>query len=157
MSTLEKAIRIASRAHEGVKDKQGQPYILHAMRVMLGCDDPEARIVAILHDVVEDTDVTHDDIRKDGFSEPILAALRLVTHSRRDSYADYVIRCKADPLARAVKLADLQDNARLSRVMMRPDQLDRDLSRVKKYLLSYRFLCDEISEAEYRKAMKSGD
>lgn len=157
MSTLEKAIRIASRAHEGVKDKQGQPYILHPLRVMLGCDDPDAQIVAILHDVVEDTDVTHDDIKKDGFSESILAALRLVTHSRRDSYADYVIRCKADPLARAVKLADLQDNARLTRVMMRPDQLDRDLSRVKKYLLSYRYLCDEISEAEYRKAMKSSD
>jgi (p)ppGpp synthase/HD superfamily hydrolase len=157
MSTLEKAIRIAARAHEGVKDKQGQPYILHPMRVMLGCDDPDAQIVAVLHDVVEDTDVTHDDIKKDGFSEAILAALRLVTHSRRDSYTDYILRCKADPLARAVKLADLHDNARLSRIMLRPEQLDRDLSRVKKYLLSYRFLCDEISEADFRKAMKSSD
>lgn len=157
MSTLEKAIRIASRAHEGTKDKQGLPYILHPMRVMLSCENPEAQIVAVLHDVVEDTDVTHDDIKKDGFSEAVLAALRLVTHSRRDSYADYVVKCKADPIAREVKLADLHDNARLSRVMLRPDQLDRDLSRVKKYLLSYRFLCDEISEADYRKAMKSSD
>lgn len=157
MSTLEKAIRIASRAHEGVMDKQGQPYLLHPLRVMLSCDDPDARIVGVLHDVVEDTNVTFDDIRKDGFSETVLAALRLVTHSRRDSYTDYVVRCKADPIARAVKLADLQDNARLSRAMVRPEHLDRDMSRVKKYLLSYRFLCDEISEADYRRAMKSSD
>jgi (p)ppGpp synthase/HD superfamily hydrolase len=157
MSTLEKAIRIASRAHEGAKDKDGYPYILHPLRVMLSVDDPAAMIVAVLHDVVEDTDVTIDDIRRDGFSEEILTALRLVTRSRRESYVDYVIRCKENPLARAVKIADLQDNSRLSRMLMRPEHLDRDLSRVKTYVLSYRFLTDEISEKEYRRAMKSSD
>src|SRR5262245_29785523 len=106
MSTLEKAIRIAAVAHEGFKDKQDEPYVLHPLRVMLSCKNPEAQIVGILHDVVEDTAVTHEQIQNEGFSEAILTALRLVTHEKSDSYADYVIRCKANPIAHEVKLAD---------------------------------------------------
>lgn len=157
MSTLEKALRIASTAHEGASDKQGKPYILHPLRVMLRCQNSEAQIVGILHEVVEDTNVTHEQIRHEGFSENVLAALKLVTHEKSQPYADYVIRCKANPIAREVKLADLHDNAQLSRAMMRPEQLERDTRRVQRYLLSYRFLNDEISEADYRAAMQSAE
>lgn len=157
MSTLEKAIRIAAAAHEGVRDKQNQPYVLHPLRVMLTCENPEAQIVGVLHDVVEDTEVTHEQIQSEGFSEAILAALRLVTHERSEPYADYVIRCKANPIAREVKLADLHDNSRLDRAMMRPEQLERDTDRIQRYLLSYRFLKDEIIETVYRAAMKSAE
>jgi (p)ppGpp synthase/HD superfamily hydrolase len=155
MSTLEKAIQVAARAHAGTTDKQDKPYILHPIRVMLRCTNPEAQIVGILHDVVEDTELTHGDLAKEGFSLPILDALELVTHEKSVPYADYVIACKANPIAREVKLADLHDNAQLSRAMMRPEQLARDAKRVTRYLLSYRFLSDEISENDYRDAMKS--
>lgn len=157
MSTLENAIRIAAAAHDGVKDKQGQPYILHPLRVMLRCINPDAQIVGVLHDVVEDTDLTLEDIAREGFSQPILEALKLVTHEKAVAYATYVIGCKANAIAREVKLADLNDNGQLSRAMMRPEQLERDAKRVTRYLLSYRFLIDEISEADYRAAMKSAE
>jgi (p)ppGpp synthase/HD superfamily hydrolase len=82
MATLERAVEIAAKAHAGVKDKQGQPYILHPIRVMMGVEDDDAKMVAVLHDVIEDTEVTLDDIRAAGFSEAVIAALDLVTHRK---------------------------------------------------------------------------
>lgn len=153
MATLEHAIAIAARAHAGVLDKHGEPYILHPLRVMLRIADPLARIVAVLHDVVEDTSVTFDDLRAAGFGPDVLDALKLVTHEKSTPYVDYVIAAKANPIAKAVKLADLEDNSDRSRLMLRAGSLDRDLARVQKYLLSHRFLTDQLSESDYRAAL----
>jgi (p)ppGpp synthase/HD superfamily hydrolase len=153
MASIEKAIQIAARAHEGQVDKQGLPYILHPLRVMDGVEGLDAKIVAVLHDVVEDTPVTFDDLEQEGFSGEILAAVRCVTHAEGESYADYVVRCRADQIARRVKLSDLADNTRLSRTIVRPQALDRDMARYAKYLLSHSFLTGQITEEQYRSAM----
>ena len=156
MATIEKALQIAARAHEGQKDKEGLPYILHPLRVMHAVEGEEARIVAVLHDVVEDTSVTPDDLRAAGFGERVLAAVQCVTHSRSEPYADYVIRCKANDVARQVKLADLADNSRLDRVLLRPQRQQPDLARIRRYILSYKFLTDQITEEQYRSLMDEG-
>lgn len=155
MANLERALRIAAEAHEGQVDKEGLPYILHPLRVMMLVEGDEARMVAVLHDVVEDTAVTHDDLRRAGFSEPVLEAVRRVTHLPGESYADYVARCKGDAIARRVKLADLSDNSRLDRTIIRPDRIEADKRRICKYLISYKFLADQIDEATYRDLMES--
>ncbi len=153
MATIEKAIQIAARAHEGQVDKQGLPYILHPLRVMDGVEGLDAKIVAVLHDVVEDTEVTIDDLEREGFSAEILAAVRCVTHADGETYADYVVRCGANPIGRRVKLSDLADNTRLSRTIVRPLALGKDTARYGKYLLSHSFLTDQITEDQYRSAM----
>jgi HD domain-containing protein len=153
MATIEKALQIAAQAHEGQKDKEGLPYILHPLRVMSRVEGEEAQIVAILHDVVEDTKVTLDDLRRAGFSEAILAAVQCVTHLKDVPYADYVVGCKQNPIARQVKLGDLADNCRLDRTILRPQQLERDLARIHRYFLSHKYLTDQITEKEYRSLM----
>ena len=153
MATLEKAIELAARAHAGQTDKQGLPYILHPLRVLMGVESDEARIIAVLHDTLEDTNLTEDDLRREGFSEAIIAGVLAVTHRRDESYADYVVRCSRLEAARQVKLSDLADNSRLDRVLMRPDRLKSDLARVRRYLLSYQFLTGQLNEADYRALM----
>jgi (p)ppGpp synthase/HD superfamily hydrolase len=155
MADLQRAIEIAVAAHRGVADKEGKPYILHPLRIMLALQSQgeAAQIVGVLHDVVEDTDVTLDDIRRDGFADDVMSALALVTHEKAVPYADYVVAAKANPIARAVKLADLADNTRLDRTLVRPGQTVRDRTRVYRYLLSYKYLTDAMGEADYRKLM----
>ena len=156
MATIEKALRIAAEAHEGQKDKSGLPYILHPLRVMMSVDGEEARIVGVLHDVIEDTRVTADDLRREGFGEAVVAAVLCVTHRKDEPYADYVVRCKGNEVARRVKLADLADNSRPDRVLMRPKRMDADVARIRKYVLSYKFLTDQLSEQQYRELMADG-
>lgn len=144
---------MAAKAHEGQRDKEGLPYILHPLRVMLRVEGAEAQIVAILHDVVEDTPVTPDDLRAAGFSETIIAAVGCVTHGKDESYADYVVRCKQNAIARCVKLADLEDNSRLERTILRPQRLEADVARLRKYVLAYKYLTDQITEEQYRSFM----
>ena len=153
MANIEKAVEIAAKAHAGVKDKQGKPYLLHPIRVMMGVEDEAAQIVAVLHDVVEDTSVSTDDIRAEGFSQEVIDALSLVTHRKDQPYSEYVIACKQNEIARQVKLSDLRDNSNLFRLLLRPDKFDGDSSRMLRYVLSYRFLTDEITEDEYRRLM----
>ena len=119
----------------------------------MGVTGEAARIVGVLHDVVEDTEVTIDDIKAEGFSDEVLVALALITHAAEQSYADYVVACKANDIARQVKLSDLRDNSNLNRLLLRPEKFQTDAARLQKYLLSYRFLTDEISEADYRNLM----
>lgn len=157
MATLEKAIEIAARAHAGVPDKQGRHYVLHPLRVMMDVEGETAQIVAALHDVVEDTDVSFDDLRAEGFSEEVLDALNLVTHKSGDTYTDYVIACKDNATATQVKLADLRDNSRLDRMLLRPDRFSGDSARMMKYVLSYRFLTDQITADQYRELMHPFD
>ncbi len=131
MSTLERAIAIAVEAHTGQFDKAGEPYILHPLRVMMGVSTPESRIAAVLHDVVEDSEWTLDDLRREGFSDTVLSAVDSVTRRDEESYDDFVIRSGQDPIGRDVKIADLRDNANLSRI---PHPTPKDEARKQRYL-----------------------
>jgi len=130
MSTLEKAIIIAAKAHVGQIDKAGEPYILHPLRMMLRLSSTEERITAILHDVVEDSEITFEDLRAEGFTEKIIEAVRSVTKKSGESYDDFIKRAAANPIAKRVKLADLEDNSNLSRIK---NPTDSDLKRMEKY------------------------
>ncbi len=130
MSTLERAISIAATAHAGQIDKAGRPYILHPLRVMLALDAIDDQIVGVLHDVIEDTDVTLDGLRGEGFSEVVLAALASVTNREGEDYPAFVLRAAANPIGRRVKLADLRDNSDLSRIAQ-PTQ--KDFERLARY------------------------
>lgn len=131
MSTLERAIAIAAEAHAGVVDRGGAPYILHPLRVMQAVDTPEQRIVAILHDVLEDCpDWPSERLEAKGFSSTILEALKSVTKFEGESYEQFVERAGRNPIGRAVKVADLQDNLRRERI---PHPTDADQRRWAKY------------------------
>ena len=127
---LEKAKEIAEKAHAGQVDKGGHPYILHPIRVMERCETEETKIIAILHDVMEDTDYTLEDLRKEGFANEILEALICLTHLEREGYMEYIERVCQNPLAVRVKYADLQDNMDLSRI---PNPTEKDHARLEKY------------------------
>jgi (p)ppGpp synthase/HD superfamily hydrolase len=108
MPTLEDAIALAMEAHRGQKDKVGEPYILHPLRVMfrLGWDAPEAaRIAAVLHDVVEDTPIQLHDLRRLGYSEEVVAAVELLSRRPEDSYEQFIERALPNSIARKVKCA----------------------------------------------------
>ncbi|RIJ12807.1 HD domain-containing protein [Pseudomonas sp. 91RF] len=128
--TLERAIAIAATAHAGQLDKGGAPYILHPLKVMLRMSSLEERIVAVLHDVVEDCGISLDDLRKEGFSEEVLSAIESVTKVPGESYEDFVERAAQNPIGRVVKLADLEENSDLSRIASPSWE---DLERVEKY------------------------
>ncbi|CDF96136.1 MULTISPECIES: HD domain-containing protein [unclassified Pseudomonas] len=145
MSTLEKAIVISARAHEGQTDKGGSPYILHPLKVMLRLSHHDERIVAVLHDVVEDTHVTLADLRNEGFSEAILAAIDSLTKREGETYQAFIERAARDPLARRVKLADLAENSDLSRLDS-PSQ--NDLERVEKYRKAAEYLTAFAGDAK---------
>lgn len=130
MSTLEKAIEVAARAHAGQMDKGGNPYILHPLRLMLSQSDPAARIAAVLHDVVEDTPVTLDDLRQAGFAADVLTAVDALTKRAGEDRLSAARRAAANPIARLVKLADVTDNMDLRRIS---DPTERDFARLKEY------------------------
>ncbi|NQF13833.1 HD domain-containing protein [Brevibacillus sp. HB1.3] len=130
MSTLEKAIVIATQAHAGQVDKGGNPYILHPLRIMLKMSTVETMISAVLHDVLEDTDVTVEELRNEGFSEEIIAAVIALTRNDDETYMEFVGRTKQNPIARLVKLGDLEDNSDLSRI---PEPTEKDYERLLRY------------------------
>ena len=130
MSTLERAIVIAVKEHEGKFDKGGAPYILHPLHVMLNLSTNEERITAVLHDVVEDGGITLENLRSEGFSESIIEAVDAVTIRSGETYESFVLRAASNPIGRKVKLADLQHNCDLSRI---PNPTASDYERSKKY------------------------
>lgn len=130
MSTFERALAIAAEAHAGDTDHLGNPAVLHPLRVMMRLDAPAARIVAVLHDVVEDSTWTVDDLRAEGFAEPVVAAVDALSRREGEDYFDFVRRAIADPIGRGVKVADLSDN--LSQQLQLPDA-ERDDERVQRY------------------------
>jgi (p)ppGpp synthase/HD superfamily hydrolase len=130
MPTLEDAILMAVQAHRGQVDKAGRPYILHVLRVMLYLDSELEKIVGALHDVIEDTRYTLDDLRDMDYSEEILQALDCLTRRQAETYEQFVERIKANPLARRVKIADLEDNLDIRRF---PVLTEKDLERLRKY------------------------
>ncbi|MBM3603544.1 MAG: HD domain-containing protein [Alphaproteobacteria bacterium] len=127
---LERAIQVAADAHRGQKDKAGQPYILHPLRVMAACTTPQERIVAVLHDVVEDSDWTLDDLRREGLADELVDAVDAMTRREGESYSDFVDRAARHPIARTVKIADLRDNLDMSRLT---DPAGSDRQRAQKY------------------------
>ena len=115
MPTIEDAIRLALEKHHGQTDKSGAPYILHPLRVMAGMQHDDERIVAVLHDVVEDSDVMLDDLRKMGYSEEIVEAIDHLTRREDETYEEFIQRIKPNALAVRVKLGDLLDNMDIRR------------------------------------------
>ena len=125
-----KAMRISLRAHQGQTDRSGMPYFLHPFHVADHMKDEEETCTALLHDVVEDTDVTLDDLRAAGMPERVLEAVDLLTHRKGVPYLDYVRNLSGNPIARAVKLQDLEHNLDLGRI----DHITReDIRRTEKY------------------------
>jgi len=131
--TLERAIAIAAEAHAGQKDRAGAPYILHPIRLMIQMDSEDAMMAAVLHDVVENSVWTLDDLRKEGFSNEVLNAVDSLTHRDKEGedYWDYIQRAKSDPIAIKVKLADLEDN-------LNPDRLNEVTEKDEKRFDRYR-------------------
>ncbi|MBE6942302.1 MAG: bifunctional (p)ppGpp synthetase/guanosine-3',5'-bis(diphosphate) 3'-pyrophosphohydrolase [Ruminococcaceae bacterium] len=125
-----KAIRLCFEAHKNQVDKSGLPYVLHPFHLAEQMKDELSTVAALLHDVLEDTTYTLDDLRKIGFPEAVLDALALLTHEDNTPYLDYVARLKSNPVARAVKLADLRHNSDLTRLNYVDD---RAIKRVEKY------------------------
>ena len=145
MATIDRAIMIASIAHAGQKDKAGKPYILHPLRVMLTVASDknatdEHKIVAVLHDVIEDTYVQEQQLRENGFSEDIINAIKSVTKIEGESRMDAAKRTKLNAIGRVVKLADLKDNMDLSRIA---NPTAKDLLRVAEYEKVQKFLKSE--------------
>jgi guanosine-3',5'-bis(diphosphate) 3'-pyrophosphohydrolase len=130
MATLEKAIEIAARAHTGQVDKAGQPYILHPIQVMLRVQGEDARIAAVLHDVVEDSEVTIEHLRAEGFSDPVLNAVVALTKREGESRIDAAFRAAENEIARIVKLADNAENMDLNRI---PNPTEKDHRRMVEY------------------------
>lgn len=143
MTYLEKAIIIAVQAHQGQVDKSSQAYVLHPLRMMLKLQTPEEQIVAVLHDVVEDTDVTMHQLAEAGFSDPVLTALGLLTHDKAIPYMNYIDAVAQNQLATNVKLVDLQDNMDMNRI---PEPTDKDFKRLERYKVAFRFLSDAVAE-----------
>lgn len=130
MSDLERAIEIAAKAHRGDVDKAGQPYILHPLSLMLQFHDLDAMIVAVLHDTVEDSALTLGDLKKEGFSDAVVAAVDALTRREEESYEEFISRASSNSLARRVKLADLEHNMDVRRI---GSVTSEDLERVEKY------------------------
>lgn len=141
MSTLQRAIEIATEAHKGQFDKTGKDYIGHPLRVMdMGQTEVE-KIVGVLHDVVEDTPWTFEMLEAEGFSSEVIAALKCITKlSENENYDSFIERIRKNPLAAAVKINDLTDNMDIRRL---PYLSDKDVKRLKKYLKAYKKLVGE--------------
>ena len=136
-ATLEDAIIIAVEAHRSQKDKAGAAYITHPLRLMLQMETEPEQMVAVLHDVVEDSKMTLEGLRERGFSEQVVEAVDGVTARAGENYEDFILRAKPNPLARKVKMADLRDNMRMDRIAkLKP----KDLKRLARYHRALRVL-----------------
>ncbi len=130
MASLERAIEIAATAHTGQLDRSGQPYILHPLRVMLAVNSEHERMAAVLHDVVEDSDITYDDLISEGFPTEVVDAVRLLTRAKGASRIDAARKAVRNPIARVVKLADVADNMNVSRIS---NPTEKDHARQREY------------------------
>lgn len=136
---LGRAIAIAATVHEHQKDKGGNAYILHPMRIMmrLRTNDEDLMCMAILHDVVEDSDWTIEKLNAEGFSDRVLAGLSLLTHNSEDDYETYIQKISTNKDAILVKLQDLKDNSDITRLKgLSP----KDVDRMVKYQRAFKYL-----------------
>lgn len=137
------ALYIANQAHQGQVDKGGNPYILHPLRMMLQFEEETLQIIALLHDVIEDSAWTLEDLQRYGFSREILQAVSALTKHEHEEYKDFIARVAKNNLAVKVKIADLQDNLNITRLQ---ELSDKDLQRIKKYhqaLILLKSLCEK--------------
>lgn len=125
-----RALEIATRAHAGQTDKAGQPYINHPIHIAETMETEDQTVVALLHDVVEDSSWTLDDLAKEGFTGEQVEAVAALTHDPSVTYFEYIRSIKPDPLATAVKIADLRHNSDLSRI---PNPTHKDMMHLQKY------------------------
>jgi len=137
MCDLDAALKIAVQVHSGQKDRYGKPYILHVLRVMGRGNTDEERLVAILHDVIEDSPMTEQDLRDAGFPEKVVSAVVALSRGESEHWDSYIERVRRNPLAVRVKLADLRDNMDLSRIDKITDEISQRLDR---YLQAYHVL-----------------
>lgn len=134
---LDKAALICVTKHAGQRDKMGQAYFQHPMRVAMRCTTDEEKIVALLHDTIEDTDVTAEYLLAEGFPQSVVDGILSVTKRKGENYEDFVARAKQNPLGRVVKLHDLEDNLNALRL----DRFDADMAaRYNKYLAARQYL-----------------
>src|SRR4051794_9322629 len=143
--TLEDAIALAVEAHRGQKEKAGQPYILHVLRVMFRLETEYEQMAGALHDLVEDTPYTLDDLRRLGYPDPVIVAVDCLTRREDESYEQFVERAGAHPIARHVKLADLEDNMDVRRL---PAVTERDRERLDRYIRTRARIRELIAAAE---------
>jgi GTP diphosphokinase / guanosine-3',5'-bis(diphosphate) 3'-diphosphatase len=130
MATLERAISLAAERHAGQVDKANAPYILHPLRVMLNVPDIDHKIVAVLHDILEDTTTTIDELYRLGFQTHLIDAIIALTKQEGESRIQAAQRTVQNPIARVVKLADITDNMDLTRIQT-PTM--KDFERLKEY------------------------
>ena len=130
MALIEIALERSLSAYRGKRDKAGQAYVLHPLRLMAKMHDEISQVVSLLHDVIEDSDVTAEDLRADGFPEIVIEAVVALTRQAGESYMAFIERLKPNELARKVKLADIEDNLNVLRLVELNEQ---DLRRVQKY------------------------
>ena len=130
MNQLSIAIIISTRAHDRQYDKAGKPYIFHPLRVMMNVESMDAKIVAVLHDIIEDTNLTVYDLVMEGFSNEIIDAIECLTKRENEDYMDFIRRCKTNDIVKIVKLADIEDNSDLSRI---ENPTEEDYERNRKY------------------------
>lgn len=136
---LEKAYEIAKKAHQGQVDKAGRPYIEHPLHVAGDVEGIELKVIAMLHDVIEDTDWNKEDLIREGIPEELVEVVCLLTHDliKYPGYMEYVKALSSNPMARKVKMADLRHNMDISRI---PNPVNRDFKRLEKYKKAYAFL-----------------
>lgn len=133
----EKAMHIAEKVHSHQVDKGGNPYISHPVRVEMMCSRQEDKLVAILHDTVEDGDIASEYLLMVGFPPEIVDAILSVSRKRGEDYFDFIQRCKTNPIGRRVKIADLKDNMDITRLN---ELTEKDIERLKKYHKAYKIL-----------------
>lgn len=145
MSDIERAIKLAVDSHFMQVDKAGKAYILHPLRLMFQCETDEEMIVSVLHDVVEDSNTTIQDLKELGFSSSVLDAIECLTKRSNESYESFIHRISKNTLARSIKIIDIQDNLNLTRLNKISD---KDIQRIKKYHKSLNDLLEAQDKGE---------
>lgn len=143
---LASAIQMADMAHRGQYDKLGLPYILHSLAVMNSVESVDEKIVAVLHDVLEDTEFSARALLDIGIPGEHIEYVKILTRAQGEKYSHYILRVAEDGITISVKIADLKDNLRLDRLYL---HTEKDLKRISKYLLSYQFLMGELRKEAY--------
>jgi len=137
MTLIEKSLAIALRAHVGAIDKAGRAYILHPLRLMAKMTTDTEMSVALLHDVIEDSDITADELLAEGIPNDVVTAVLCLTKQAGENYQDFVLRAKQNPIARKVKIADIEDNLNVLRIT---NLTEKDLARIAKYHAAWQLL-----------------
>jgi hypothetical protein len=140
MISVDRAIQFAAQWHEGQKDTWGDPYILHVLRVMMEMDSEAERIVAVLHDVLEETGCTEEALVDLGCTEQMIDAIKCLTKNKDEDYTIMIERIKINPISRKVKIKDLEHNMEIKRLKNRRNLTEKDMARLKKYLTAWTIL-----------------